>query len=73
MSDDERAELEALKDDQNYEDWINRITDPDLPPVQSRKVRCRMCGKWCPESYVRGHICIDCDVQAGELLNPILK
>lgn len=59
MSPDEHAELEALKQDQAYDDWIANVTDPELHRTHSRT--CRMCGKSCPAGYMRGHICMQCD------------
>lgn len=69
MTHDEHAELEALKQDQAYDDWTSYVTDPELHRART----CRMCGKQCPPGYMRGNVCVDCETMSGELLDPKLK
>lgn len=71
MSPDQYAELEALRDDMAYENWVNEVTDPELHRPHTRT--CRMCGKTCPVGWMRGNVCVDCETMAGELLDPQLK
>jgi len=59
MSEDEDR-TEGGKCDQAYDDYVSRITDPELAGPQLMRL-CRSCGKTCPDGCMRGHICFECD------------